>query len=155
MLQSGEQPGTLGLRFLARLIDYVLVGIVAVPLAALAAKNIATTGLFPGLLLGLLAFVFFVAFEVSRGWTPGKRLLGLRVHGPAEAAKPTVQQAAIRNSFTLLAIVPVIGEVLVLVAGIVIAATIQSSPTEQGQHDKFAGGTLVVKLSSPASNRRS
>lgn len=131
VLQSGEQPGTLGLRFLARLIDYVLVGIVAVPLAALAEKNIATTGLFPGLLLGLLAFVFFVAFEVSRGWTPGKRLLGLRVHGPADAAKPTVHQAAIRNSFTLLAIVPVIGEVLVLVAGIVIAATIQSSPTSR------------------------
>ena len=145
MPQPGEQPGTLGLRFLARLIDYILIGIVAVPLGVLAELNIATTGLFPGLFFGLLAFVFFVAFEVSRGWTPGKRVLGLRVHGPGEAAKPTVHQSAIRNSFTLLAIVPLIGEVLVLVAGIVIAATIQSSPTEQGQHDKFAGGTRVVR----------
>ena len=66
MPQPGEQPGTLGLRFFARLIDYILIGIVAVPLGVLAELNIATTGLFPGLFFGLLAFVFFVALGEPR-----------------------------------------------------------------------------------------
>ncbi|OOK77819.1 RDD family protein [Mycobacterium kansasii] len=86
-----------------------------------------------------------MAFEVSQGWTLGKKLLGMRVHGPPGAEKPTVRQSAVRNLFTLLAIIPFVGELLVLVAGIVIAATIQSSPTKQGKHDEFAGGTHVVK----------
>ncbi|XTP35523.1 RDD family protein [Mycobacterium sp. TJFP1] len=93
----------------------------------------------------MLAFVYFWAFEVSRGWTPGKKLLGMRVHGPDGAAKPTVRQSAIRNAFVLLTIIPLMGHWLVLVASIVIAATIYSSPTEQGQHDQFAGGTLVIR----------
>lgn len=145
-LPSGVQPGTLGLRFLARLIDGIFVGIVAVPPAVLAEQNIAATGWFPGLFAGLLSFGYFVVFEVSQGWTPGKKLLGMRVHGPAGAAKPTVKQSAIRNAFTLLAIIPFVGELLVFVACIVIAATIQPSPTKQGKHDQFAGGTQVVKL---------
>ncbi|POX91153.1 hypothetical protein C3477_05830 [Mycobacterium kansasii] len=144
-LPSGLQPGPLGLRFLARLIDVLLVVIVAVPLAVLAEIHIGAAGLFPGLFSGLLAFSYFVAFEVSQGWTLGKKLLGMRVHGPAGAEKPTVRQSAVRNLFTLLAIIPFVGELLVLVAGIVIAATIQSSPTKQGKHDEFAGGTHVVK----------
>ena len=108
--------------------------------------NIGTTGLFFGVFFGLLAFVYFVAFEVSQGWTLGKKLLGMQVYGPAGAAKPTVRQSAIRNAFTLLAIIPFLGELLVLVACIVIAATIQSSPGKQGKHDEFAGGTRVVKV---------
>lgn len=144
-LPSGVQPGPLGLRFLARLIDGLLVVIVAVPLAVLAETHIGATGLFPGLFSGLLAFSYFVAFEVSQGWTLGKKLLSMRVRGPAGAEKPTVRQSAVRNLFTLLAIIPFMGEVLVLVCGIVIAATIQSSPTKQGKHDEFAGGTHVVK----------
>lgn len=146
VLQPGEQSGTLGLRFLARLVDYLLVGVVAFPLATLAERYIATTGMFPGVLTGLLAFVYFVGFEVSRGASPGKYLLGLRVHGPAGGAKPTVRQSATRNAFTLLLILPFLGNVLELVAGAVIGATIHNSPTNQGQHDKFAGGTRVVKV---------
>ncbi|OOK77201.1 hypothetical protein BZL29_3551 [Mycobacterium kansasii] len=46
-LPSGLQPGPLGLRFLARLIDGLLVVIVAVPLAVLAEIHIGAAGLFP------------------------------------------------------------------------------------------------------------
>ncbi|WP_168990775.1 RDD family protein [Mycobacterium attenuatum] len=145
-LPSGLQPAPLGLRFLARLIDAILVGIITVPLAMLTEMHIGTTGLFTGLFSGLLAFVYFVAFEASQGGTLGKKLLRMRVRGPAGAERPTLRQSAVRNLFTLLAVIPFLGEVLMLFGAIVIAATIQSSPTKQGRHDEFAGGTQVVKV---------
>ena len=104
-------------------------------------SNFWVTGLFTGLLM----FVYFVAFEVSIGSTPGKKLLGLSVHGPGGAPKPTAAQSAIRNSWTLLPIIPFVGGLLGFVAIIIIAVTINGSPTKQGKHDELAGGTQVVK----------
>jgi uncharacterized RDD family membrane protein YckC len=139
----GGQPGGLGLRVAARLIDGIIVNIVAFVLAFAigAVSNYWVTGLFSGLLM----FIYFVAFETTQGWTPGKKLLGLSVHGPGGTPKPTAQQSAIRNVWTLLNIVPFIGGLLTLIAVIVIAVTINSSPTKQGKHDELAGGTQVVK----------
>jgi uncharacterized RDD family membrane protein YckC len=140
---GGQEPGSLLLRFVARLIDGIIVNIVAFVLAFAidAVTNAWVTGLFSGLLM----FIYFLAFETTQGWTPGKKLLGLSVHGPGGAAKPTAQQSAIRNSWTLLNIIPFVGGLLTLVAVIVIAVTINSSPTKQGKHDELAGGTQVVK----------
>jgi uncharacterized RDD family membrane protein YckC len=140
---GAQQPGGLAVRFVARLIDGIIVNIVAfgIALAIGALTNYWVTGLFSGLLM----FLYFLAFETTQGWTPGKKLLGLSVHGPAGAAKPTAQESAIRNSWTLLNIVPFIGGLLTLVAVIVIAVTINGSPTKQGKHDELAGGTQVVK----------
>ena len=90
-------------------------------------------------------FGYFVLFEVTQGASPGKRLLGLTVHGPGGAPKPNATQSAIRNSFTLLAVVPYIGSLLAFIAYIIIAVTISGSPTKQGKHDELAGGTQVVK----------
>lgn len=143
---SDATPGSLSLRFLARLLDGILLGIVALPLVILAEIKFGGVGLFQGLFFGLLAFAYFVALEVSQGWTLGKKLLGMQVHGPSGAAKPTVRQSATRNAFMLLAIIPFIGGLLMIVACIVIAATIQSNPSKQGKHDEFAGGTRVVKV---------
>lgn len=139
----GVEPGSLGLRFAARLIDGIFVSIVAVALAFVfhATSNILVTGLFSG----LLTFAYFVIFEVTQGWTPAKKLLGLSVRGPGGAPKPTAQQSAIRNSFTLLSVIPFIGGLLAVIAYIVIAVTINNSPTKQGKHDELAGGTQVVK----------
>jgi uncharacterized RDD family membrane protein YckC len=140
---GGQEPGGLALRFAARLIDGIIVNVVAFLLAFAidAVSNVWVTGLFSGLLM----FIYFVAFEITQGWTPGKKLLGLSVHGPGGAPKPTAQQSAIRNVWTLLNIVPFVGGLLTLVAVIVIAVTINSSPTKQGKHDELAGGTQVVK----------
>lgn len=140
---GGGEPGGLGLRFLARIIDGIIVGIVGGVLIFMTdtASNIMVTGLFTGLLM----FVYFLAFEVTQGWTPGKKLLGLSVRGPGGAIKPTAQQSAIRNAFTLLPIIPFIGGLLGVVAIVVIAVTINGSPTKQGKHDEFAGGTQVLK----------
>ncbi|MCH9721663.1 MAG: RDD family protein [Actinomycetia bacterium] len=139
----GGKPGGLGVRFGARIIDGLLVGIVAGLLAMLfnASSNIMVTGLFSGVLL----FVYFVAMEVTQGRTVGKMILGLSVHGPAGAAKPDIKQSAIRNAFTLLTVIPYVGGLLAVIAYIVIAVTINASPTKQGKHDQLAGGTQVVK----------
>ena len=140
---GGQKPGGLGLRFAARIIDGLIVGIVgAIFLYGVGmASNVLVTGLFSGLLM----FVYFVAMEVTQGWTLGKKLLGLSVHGPGGAAKPDLQQSAIRNSWTLLPIIPYLGGLLAVIAYIVIAVTINGSPTKQGKHDELAGGTQVVK----------
>ena len=140
---GGAQPGGLGVRFAARFIDGLIVGIVGsiIVFAIDATSNVWITGLFTG----ALSFIYYVAFEVTQGWTPGKKLLGLRVHGPGGAPKPTAAQSAIRNSWTLLPIIPFIGGLLGVVAIVVIAVTINSSPTKQGKHDELAGGTQVLK----------
>ncbi len=130
-------------RFLARVIDGIIVGIVGFVLIFITdtLSNYWITGLFTGLLM----FLYFLAFETGQGWTPGKKLLGMRVHGPGGAPKPTLQQSAIRNVWTLLPIVPFVGGLLAFIAIIVIAITINASPTKQGKHDELAGGTQVVK----------
>lgn len=137
------QPGGLGVRFAARVIDGLLVGLVTGLFSGLVDSDsrILATGLFSGLLM----FVYFVAMEVTQGRTLGKMLLGLSVHGPGGAPKPDLKQSAIRNSFTLLPILPFIGGLLAVVAYVVIAVTIKGSPTKQGKHDELAGGTQVVK----------
>jgi uncharacterized RDD family membrane protein YckC len=139
----GMRPGGLGARFGARIIDGLLVGIVAGVLAMAfgASSNIMVTGLFSGVLM----FAYFVAMEVTQGRTVGKMALGLSVHGPGGAPKPDVKQSAIRNAFTLLTVIPYLGGLLAFIAYIVIAVTIHSSPTKQGKHDELAGGTQVVK----------
>ena len=98
-----------------------------------------------GLFTGLLTFAYFVGMEVTQGRTLGKMALGLSVRGPGGAPKPDFKQSAIRNAFTLLPIVPVVGGLLGVIAIVVIAVTINSSPTKQGKHDEMAGGTQVVK----------
>ncbi len=140
---AGLEPGGLVVRFFARLIDGIIVGVVSFLLSFFTdtLSSVWVTGLFTGLLM----FAYFLAFETAQGWTPGKRVLGLRVHGPGGAPKPTAQQAAIRNIWTLFPIVPFVGGLLAFAAMIVIAVTISGSPTKQGKHDDFAGGTQVVK----------
>ena len=139
-----RQPGGLGRRFFARVIDGILVNIVAFFLSMFLFDRdywFLVTGLFSGVLM----FGYFVLFEVTSGASLGKRLLSLAVRGAGGAPKPDVRQSAIRNSFTLLAVVPYIGPLLAFVAYVVIAVTISSSPTKQGKHDELAGGTQVVK----------
>ena len=140
---GGQEPGGLALRFAARLVDGIVVAIVSWILifATSSLSNYWVTGLFTG----LLTFIYFLAFETTQGWTPGKKLLGLSVRGPGGAQKPTAAQSAIRNSWTLLPIIPFIGGLLGVIAIIVIAVTINGSPTKQGKHDELAGGTQVVK----------
>jgi uncharacterized RDD family membrane protein YckC len=142
---GGQQPAGVGVRFLARVLDGIIINIVALLLSFSLAGN-DYWWLVTGLFSGVLTFGYFVLFEVTQGWSPAKKLLGMAVHGPGGAPKPDFKQSAIRNSFTLLAVIPWIGPILAFIAYIVIAVTISSSPTKQGKHDEIAGGTQVVKV---------
>lgn len=145
------EPAGLGVRFLARVIDGFIVEIIAVVLAWIlrvggtGVGGVSSYWLVTGLFSGVLMFAYYVAFEVTKGWTPAKKLLGMGVRGPAGAPRPDFKQSAIRNSFTLIQLIPCLGWVLAPIAYIVIAVTISSSPTKQGKHDELAGGTQVVK----------
>ncbi|BBX82546.1 RDD family protein [Mycolicibacterium aubagnense] len=136
-------PGDLLPRFFARFID----GLIVVVLAFFGAFSIGSMSdvMVTGLFSGLGTFLYFVLFEVLAGATPGKMLLGLSVRGPHGMPKPDIKQSAIRNSFTLLPIIPWVGGLLAFIAYIYIAVTINSSPCKQGRHDELAGGTQVVK----------
>ena len=138
------RPAGLGARFFARLIDGILINIVVFVLS-LVLFDRDYWWLVTGLFSGVLMFGYFVLLEVTQGATLGKRLLGLTVHGPDGASRPDATQSAIRNSFTLLAVVPYVGPLLAFIAYVVIAVTISGSPTKQGKHDELAGGTQVVK----------
>lgn len=163
--QTGPQPGGLGARFVARLIDGILIGIVQGILVSWLIVRTAmdssagfygaddyAAGAVSGVLSALIYVGYFAYMESSRGQTIGKMALSLHTQGP-DGGKPTMEQAVRRNLWagaSVLAIVPVIGGLvgglIELAAVIVIAVTINGDPvTRQGWHDRFAGGTRVVK----------
>ncbi len=137
----GPQPADLGIRLGARIIDGIIAGVIAYIIAIVIANNFIVIGI----VSGLLTFAYFVGFEVTQGWTPGKKILGLSVRGANGAPKPDAKQSAIRNGFYLLNVIPFLGGLLEPAAIIYIAVTINSSPTKTGKHDELAGGTQVVK----------
>lgn len=162
------QPAELLDRFLARLIDYVIlfvanmiivtflvVGVIMQSQAGMMGfgsgnflTSLVSTVLIVAIYLGYFAFM-----EASRGQTVGKMLMKLQTRGPA-GGNPTMEQAIRRNiwvAISLLGVIPIIGGILgglgQLVAVILIAVGINSDTVgRRGWHDTFAGGTQVVKI---------
>ena len=156
------QPADLVTRFLAKLIDWVLVGVVLgviiIPLTIGLAFSGAGFGGMPGLggfsvggiitsvVMYGLALGYFSFMESNRGQTVGKMLLKLEVQDAA-GNHPPIEQAFKRNAYMLLPIVPILGGLAYLVVTIYIAVTINNNTqTRQGWHDEFAGGTRVIKV---------
>lgn len=148
----GGQPGELLPRLGARIIDALIVGI---PMAILTGIVTFATGsgflsLVMSVLSGAVAFGYWTYLEASQGATFGKKLLGLSVVAPG-GGHPTLEQAAKRNAFVALQIltgIPILGwlfSLASLAAWIGVAVTIEQDSGKQGFHDKFAGGTRVVK----------
>ena len=163
---SGTERAGLGVRLLARLVDYIILGIVLYLVdrliigsmfntngssvmaygstyAAIALSSVISAAVYLG---------YFSLMESRNGQTLGKMMLKLQTRGPG-GGTPTMQESVRRNLWTaasVLAIIPFIGGLLgglaQLVAVISIMVTIANSPTKQGWHDQFAGGTEVVRL---------
>ncbi|MGZ4500394.1 MAG: RDD family protein [Nocardioidaceae bacterium] len=161
------QPAELMVRVLARLLDFLLVGIVnffigGLLLAALMNKSTSnsyslSTGTsyavaaLSGVISAILYVGYFTLMESRNGQTVGKMVLKLRTQGP-NGATPTTAEAFKRNAWTGLGVLRVIpfgglvGGLLELTAVIYIMVTISGSPTRQGWHDTFAGGTQVIRI---------
>jgi uncharacterized RDD family membrane protein YckC len=164
--QPPSSPGStvvgadLGVRFVARLIDGILLGIVDWFIFLIFIRGILSSDsgfgtsytmgslgfstLVSGILTAAITIGYFTFMESTRGQTIGKMLLGLRTTAP-DGGNPTTEEAFKRNLFYAIGIVPVIGGLAELAAVIYIAVTINSSATHQGWHDEFAGGTKVVR----------
>jgi uncharacterized RDD family membrane protein YckC len=162
---TGTRPGELLDRFLARLIDGILLAVV---------DGIVISGIIVGAMMGegggfyygdnyaaaavsavlssALYLGYFGFMESSRGQSVGKMVMKLHVLGP-QGGNPTLEQALRRNiwvAFGVLGVVPLIGGLVgglaSLVAVIMIVVGINGdTANRQGWHDRFAGGTRVVK----------
>ena len=162
------QPADLMTRFLARLIDFVIVGIVVgilnsiiIAIAVGNAISSRSTGMFDfgistvitAVLGAAIILGYFAFLESSRGQTLGKMIMKIKTFGPG-GANPTMAEAVKRNIWTavgVLNIIPFVGWLLTFVgslgAMIYAAVTINNDTvTRRGWHDKFAGGTSVIKI---------
>jgi len=161
------QPADLLMRFLARLIDFILLGIVNTIITVIivagafgldggnsygfgSGPSYAASAL-SAVIASLLYLGYFTLMESRNGRTIGKMLLKMQTQGP-DGSKPTTEQALKRNFWVALGILGVIPVVGGLIGGlaelaivILIAVTIHSSPIREGWHDKLAGGTRVIK----------
>jgi uncharacterized RDD family membrane protein YckC len=121
------------IRFVAILIDSILVGIVNTAIAAV--FSLSTTGR-SGLqtLLGIIYYVYFWSnSSIWPGQTVGNKLLNIRVVR-TDGSDLTIGQAIIRY-------IGLVISVLVIFIGVIWAAF---DPNKQGWHDKIAD-TYVVK----------
>ena len=165
------QPADLGPRFVARLIDFILLAVVNGVLVSFVVVGIvmgsdagSLTGWGVGngaflaanavssLLTAAISLAYFTLMESSRGQTVGKMVLKLETRGPG-GGHPTVEQAFKRNAFVaigVIGVIPFLGFIsglLSLAAVIMIAVTISNDAVARhGWHDDFAGGTTVVRV---------
>lgn len=157
---AAGQPGDLGTRFVAKLIDGVLVAVALSVISAVlgfAAFGMGMrTGYGTDLLSSLISTAIVVGYyalmESTRGQTVGKMILRLRVQN-LDGQHPTTEQALKRNAYlaiSLIGILPLVGAFITglasLTAVLYVAVTINNDPLERrGWHDRF-GGTRVVKV---------
>lgn len=164
------QPADLMTRFLARLIDFivlwianvVIVGFIVVGAILGAAGGMGSmfgggTSFLASLIGTIVSTAIFIGYfallESNSGQTLGKMLMKIKVQGP-DGQNPTMEQGVKRNGYLalyLIGIIPFIGWFLAplatAAAAIYIAVTINNNTTtRQGWHDEFADGTKVIKI---------
>ncbi len=160
---SGE-PAGLGGRFLARLVDGVVLLVASLILGSMLGGGLVATGSTgtdgPDLAVAVstlvtvaLQFTYFGVLDSAQGGTLGKKMLRLRVVAPDGHSNVSFAESAKRNVFfalSLVGLVPSLGliaSVVSLVALLVIAVQISlDTVRRQAWHDRFAGGTRVVKV---------
>jgi len=152
---GGGRPATqayagLGPRFVARLIDGILVSVsVSIILGIL--PGVSPGGVVGGVVGGLAALAYFVVMETSRGATVGKMLLRLKVADADGGSAVSTDASFRRNAWMLLGVlsgVPFFGWLAALVslaAVVVIAVTISGDERKQGLHDQVAH-TVVLEV---------
>ncbi len=129
------------LRLIAIIIDSIIIGIVAYILYIFAVVAVLTGGvlalgayLLLPLILGILEILYFVVFEVTRGATIGKQVMGLQVQ-MVNGSKVTADKSFIRNISKIYWLLLVLDWILGLVT--------QGSDRRQKYTDRIAGTTVV------------
>ncbi|AYF77138.1 RDD family protein [Nocardia yunnanensis] len=145
---GGSQPGELWVRFGARVIDYLVAGIptgIVVGILEAAMGGGIGASILGSIITAVVITAYFVLLETqNNGQTLGKKLLGLRVIGPGGAPLDVVTSLK-RNIFVAADIVYCLGNLVSIGLMIWAAISIEQDPNKQGWHDKFAGGTQVLK----------
>jgi len=162
----GTRPGELGERFLARLIDSVLLAVVNALIVGflIVGAIFGTSGgmgfggagdyaasAVAAVLSTAIYLAYYAYFDTTQGRTVGKMVMKLRVVGEG-GGKPTIEESLKRNcwmALSLLGVVPLIGGLVgglaQLVAVIMIAVGINNDNVRrQAWHDKLAA-THVLK----------
>ncbi|MET8655159.1 MULTISPECIES: RDD family protein [Nocardia] len=135
----------IGVRIGARVIDHLIVAIPVVIIVSVL-FGLGTGGqIINGVLSTVALLAYFVGMETSQGTTLGKKILGLKVVAPGGAPKLTPEVSLKRNLYVAAQIIPCVGGLISLGLAIYIIITTSQDPNKQGWHDKFAGGTQVVK----------
>jgi uncharacterized RDD family membrane protein YckC len=130
-------------RFVAFIIDAIIVGVILVVIAvAIAIPSFALSGaagvtsFFAGtfsIVAGVILFLYFIVAEVTRGATVGKQVMHLKVVGP-KGGNPTLVQSLVRN-------ISKIYWVLLLLD--VVAGLATSKQYNQKFSDKLVGTSVV------------
>ena len=139
--QFSSVPADLLPRLAARGIDVLVLALGLVGLGRIMGFGFDWLAVGTGIVLG-----YFVGLDALFGATLGKAAFGLRVVGP-DGAPPTLRQALIRESFTVLGSIPFVGVLLAVGAWVWISLSIRRNELRQGKHDLLAGGTRVVRRS--------
>ncbi|MBT0567395.1 RDD family protein [Williamsia sp. CHRR-6] len=146
------------MRLVARIIDSIIVYIPTFIISFAAGVGVYASngsGVSVGLVIALslvlavAASAYYVLMEAKTGSTVGKKVLGLKVVGPA-GGNPSISQAALRFLPLFLAglvtgVLGILGFLVTLAVYIALGVTISQSPSKQGFHDRMAGGTQVVR----------
>lgn len=162
------RPAELADRFLARLIDYVILFVFTMVVVGFVLISVimgssgamfgfgggnVMAGAVSAVLSSAIYLGYFAYLESSRGQTIGKMLLKLETRGP-RGGRPTMDEALRRNAWValgILGVIPLVGTFLSglaqLAAMILIAVGISGDTVgRRGWHDTFAGGTQVIKI---------
>ncbi|KQR99777.1 hypothetical protein ASG12_03090 [Williamsia sp. Leaf354] len=153
---TSGQPAGAGVRLGARIIDGLIVGIpVAIVEGIIGVAANYAVYYVVSVILSFAAILYFTYFESRKGATLGKQLLKLRTVGP-DGNIPAQDIAFKRNIWLLLSVLssllafifflPFLVGLATLGVLIAIGVTISNDPNKQGLHDKFAGGTRVVRV---------
>lgn len=168
-MPMGERPGELGDRFLARLLDGLVLGVLVYLVSLIVGSlfsgmivNSLSTGGSLSMGLWIIAAVsavlsvavslgYFAFMESSRGQTLGKMAMKLWVVGP-NGGNPTMQESVKRNIWlgaSILQVIPWFGTLLAGLAGlgalISIAVGINNNTTTRQAWNDIWAGTRVVK----------
>jgi uncharacterized RDD family membrane protein YckC len=145
-----------GKRILGRIIDWLIMAVVLIPLYVLligasasgsdAANGLAVGGFFVFMLLATVGQVMYeVAFVAIKGQTPGKMLMKVKVVRDADGQIPGWGPAFMRWVPNLVSLVPCVGSFLSL--GLIIWALVNlfSNPKRQTPFD-LAAKTVVIAV---------